>query len=160
MNDQIEIRIAQDPGDFLVAKELILEYIEWLSFDLAFQHIDKEIDNLQVMYGEPDGGLLLAFVNGKAGGVGGIRKYADRECELKRMFVRPENRGLGIGNLLLTECIETAKKLNYDTIKLDTADFMKSAIKLYRGKGFVEIPAYRYNPLETARYFELRIRER
>lgn len=49
------------------------------------------------------------------------------------MFVQSDNRGFGIGKLLLTECIEIAKKINYDTIKLDTADFMKSAIQQ---KGF------------------------
>jgi len=109
------------------------------------------------MYGDPDGGLVLARINDKAVGVAGIRKYADRECELKRMFVKPESRGLGIGKLLITACIEIAKKLNYDIIKLDTADFMKSAIKLYVDNGFIEIPAYRYNPHEAARYFELKI---
>jgi len=157
VKNQIEIKAAHTPADFLVAKELILEYIEWLAFDLAFQHIDKELNSLPEMYGDPDGGLVLARINDKAVGVAGIRKYADRECELKRMFVKPESRGLGIGKLLITACIEIAKKLNYDIIKLDTADFMKSAIKLYVDNGFIEIPAYRYNPHEAARYFELKI---
>jgi len=157
VRNQIEIKAAHTLADFLVAKELILEYIEWLAFDLAFQHIDKELNSLPEMYGDPDGGLVLARINDKAVGVAGIRKYADRECELKRMFVKPESRGLGIGKLLITACIEIAKKLNYDIIKLDTADFMKSAIKLYVDNGFVEIPAYRYNPQEEARYFELKI---
>jgi carbonic anhydrase len=124
---------------------------------LAFQHIDKELDSLPEMYGDPEGGLVLACINGKAVGVAGIRKFAEGECELKRMFVKPEGRGLGIGNLLIAACIEIAKKLNYDIIKLDAADFMKSAIKLYLDNGFIEIPAYRYNPHEAARYFELKI---
>lgn len=157
MKNQIEIKTAHSPADFLVARELILEYTEWLVFDLAFQQIDKELDNLPEMYGDTDGGLVLACINDNAVGVAGIRKYADKECELKRMFVKPESRGLGIGKLLITACIEVAKKLNYDVIKLDTADFMKSAIKLYVDNGFVEIPAYRYNPHEAARYFELKI---
>ena len=73
------------------------------------------------------------------------------------MFVQPGSRGLGIGKLLLASCINIAKKLNYVTIKLDTADFMKSAIKLYTENGFVEIPAYRFNPYDEARYFELNL---
>jgi carbonic anhydrase len=157
VNDQTEIKIASHPQGFLEAKKLILEYIEWLSFDLAFQHIDEELDNLESMYGDPEGALMLARMHGKAVGVAGIRKFAAGECELKRMFVKPECRGSGIGKLLLAECIEIAKKLNYGVIRLDTADYMKPAIKLYADAGFVEIPAYRYNPLETARYFELRI---
>ena len=158
VNNQIEIKIAQDPGDFLLARELILEYTKWLNFDLAFQHIDEERAGLPEMYGNPDGGLILAFLNGKAAGVAGIRKFVGRECELKRMFVKPENRGLGIGKRLLAECIEIAKRLHYEVIKLDTTDFMKPAIRLYSDYGFMEIPAYRYNPHEAARYFELKIK--
>jgi carbonic anhydrase len=157
VNHQIEIKIAQDAGDFLLARELILEYTEWLNFDLAFQGIDKEMASLPEMYGGREGGLVLAFFNGRAAGVAGIRKYAGRECELKRMFVKPESRGLGIGKRMLAACIEIAKKPNYEVIKLDTTDFMKSAIKLYKDYGFIEIPAYRYNPHEAARYFELKI---
>lgn len=157
MKNQIEIKTAHSPADFLVARELILEYIGWLAFDLAFQHIDKELDSLPEMYGDPDGGLVLASINGKAAGVAGIRRYAEKECELKRMFVKPESRGSGIGKLLLAACIEIAKRRNYDVIKLDTADTLKSAIKLYVDNGFIEIPAYRYNPHEAARYFELTI---
>jgi hypothetical protein len=51
VNNQIEIKIAQDPGDFLLARELILEYTKWLDFDLAFQHIDEEMAGLPEMYG-------------------------------------------------------------------------------------------------------------
>lgn len=71
------------------------------------------------------------------------------------MFVQPNSRGFNVGKLLLTECIEMAKKLNYYTIKLDTLDFMKSAIKLYTENGFVEISSYRHNPYKEAKYFEL-----
>ena len=158
MNHQIEIKEVKNETDFLVAKELILEYVKWLGIDLSFQNFDKEINNLQVTYGEPDGGLCIGLRNKDAVAVAGIKRFNDRECELKRMFVQPGSRGFGIGKLLLTRCIEIAKKLNYDTIKLDTADFMKSAIKLYTDNGFVEIPAYRYNPYEEARYFELNLK--
>jgi GNAT superfamily N-acetyltransferase len=158
MDHQIEIKEVKNETDFLVAKELILEYVKWLGIDLSFQNFDKEIDTLQVTYGEPDGGLCLALRDNKAVGVAGIKRFDDRECELKRMFVQPGSRGFGIGKLILTRCIEIAKKLNYDTIKLDTADFMKSAVKLYIDNGFVEIPAYRYNPYDEARYFELNLK--
>ncbi len=155
MEDQIRIRQAQNKEDFFAAKELIMEYVRWLGIDLSFQNFDKEMDTLPETYGHPDGGLFIALRNGKAIGVAGIKRFNDRECEVKRMFVQPDSRGFGIGKLLLTECIKIAKRLNYGTIKLDTADFMKSAIKLYTDNGFVEIPAYRHNPHEQARYFEL-----
>lgn len=71
------------------------------------------------------------------------------------MFVKDEAKGMGIGKLLLEKCIDTAKSLNYNSIKLDTAEYMKAAIKLYTDYGFIEIPAYRFNPYDHAKYFEL-----
>ena len=158
MLNQIEIKRVKSEVDFLVAKELILEYVQWLGIDLSFQNFEMEIDTLPMTYGEPDGGLFVALRNGKAVGVAGIKRFNEKECELKRMYVQPGSRGFGIGKLLLIECVAIAQKLNYDTIKLDTADFMKSAVKLYCDNGFVEIPAYRYNPYEEARYFELNLK--
>ena len=155
MKNPVEIIEVKNVTEFLQAKELILEYVQWLGIDLSFQNFDQEIDTLQVTYGEPNGGLFLAIRNDKAVGVAGIKRFDESECELKRMLVQPGSRGSGIGKLLLIRCIDIAKKLNYVTIKLDTADFMKSAIKLYTDNGFVEIPAYRFNPYEEARYFEL-----
>ena len=163
MGAQIEIKMAQDAAGFSVAKELILEYVQWLGIDrneqmratLSAQNFDKEMNSLAETYADPDGRLFIAWSNDQAVGVAGIKRFNDEECEVKRMYVQPGSRGSGIGNLLLTECIQAAKTLGYHGIKLDTADFMKSAIKLYAAHGFVEIPAYRYNLHEEARYFEL-----
>lgn len=154
----IVITTAQCPEDFRVAGELILAYVTWLGIDLSFQNFDKEISDLPAMYAEPTGGLLLAAVNDVAVGVAGIRPYGDTDCELKRMFVRAEYRNLGLGKQLLTAAVDLARRLGYAAIKLDTADFMQSAIGLYIAHGFVEILPYRYNPHAEARYFELKLR--
>jgi len=158
-NQEIKIKIAESHEDFSNAKKLILEFSECLEMDLSFQNFNEEMNSLNKMYGEENGKLLLSFVNAIPAGVAGIRKFYGDECELKRMFVKPEYRNLGIGKLLLKEAIEAAKKLNYKIIKLDTTGFMKAAIKLYTNNGFTEIPAYRYNPHEEAKYFELKIKE-
>jgi carbonic anhydrase len=163
MDNQVIIKEAQNTEDLFEARKLILEYVNWLGNEggpevkitLASQNFDKELDTLNVTYGYPDGAIFLAIKSDKAVAVGGIKRFNDRECEVKRMFVQPGSRGAGIGKLLLTKCIEAAKSLHYETIKLDTADFMKSAIKLYTDAGFVEIAAYRYNTHKEARYFEL-----
>lgn len=155
MENTIVIRQAQSPADFLTAKQLILEYVQWLGIDLSFQNFDQEMYTLPATYGHPEGGLFVAFRDEKAVGVAGIKRFSDKECEVKRMFVQAESRGFGIGKMLLTNCIKIAKSLAYESIKLDTADFMKSAIKLYTESGFVEISAYRHNPHKEARYFEL-----
>ncbi len=157
MKDQptIDIRLAQSEADFKATKQLILAYVTWLGIDLSFQNFDAEMAGLSTVYAAPNGGLLLATVAGVPAGVAGIKKFTDTDCELKRMFVGAECRKLGVGKQLLTEAIILAKNLRYETIKLDTADFMKEAINLYVGAGFVEIPPYRFNPHEEARYFEL-----
>lgn len=154
---KIEIRLAQHPQDFLDARQLILEYVAWLGMDLSFQNFDTEMDGLPAMYNPQDGGLYIAYLEEKAVGVAGLRRFSATEAEVKRMFVQPEARGFSIGKLLLEKCIDTARNLRYPTVKLDTADFMQAAIKLYTDHGFVEIPAYRYNPHAEARYFELKL---
>lgn len=155
MDNAVQIRSAHRPEDFLEAKELILEYVSWLGFDLAFQNFDKEMAALPDMYNEKDGGLFIAYLDKKPVGVSGLRRFNETDAEVKRMFVKDEAKGLGIGKQLLRTCIETAKALNYTSIKLDTAAYMHVAIKLYTDHGFVEIPAYRFNPHDHARYFEL-----
>jgi len=155
MQNQLVIKEAQHAEDFAAARELILEYVTWLGIDLSFQNFDQEMNTLPATYGNKDGRLFMAFINGQAVGIAGIKRFNDTDCEVKRMYVKPASRGLGIGKRLLMECIDMAKKLNYCTIKLDSAAFMKSAIKIYTECGFVEIPAYRYNPHEEAKYFEL-----
>lgn len=157
--NKVSIQQCDSSEDFLLAKELIMEYTRWLGFDLAFQNFDQEIDNLREMYNKRDGGLLLAMMNGLAVGVAGVRRFNKTDCEIKRMFVKDGNRGKGIGQLLLTKCIELARAVGYDNIKLDTTDLMKPAIKLYSQNGFVEISPYRYNPHEAARYFELKLHQ-
>ncbi len=155
MQDQVSIKTAQTNADYLLAKKLILEYSTWLGFDLSFQNFDEEMEGLPEMYNEENGGLFLAVKNNVVVGVAGLRRFSATESEVKRMFVKEEARGFGIGKLLLQKCIETARKAGYKKVKLDTTDFMQSAIKLYINTGFVEIPAYRYNPHKAARYFEL-----
>lgn len=153
----VEVRSAQIAKDFDDAKALIIEYVAWLNMDLSFQNFDSEMSSLPEMYSKQNGGLFIAYVDGMPVGVAGLRRFSETESEVKRMFVKPEARGLGAGKLLLTKCIETATDLQYKSIKLDTGDFMKAAIRLYADHGFVEIPAYRFNPHESARYFELKL---
>jgi carbonic anhydrase len=155
MSEVITIETAKSDVDFLTAKNLILEYVAWLGIDLSFQNFNAEMETLTTTYSPPNGALFVALRDGSAVGVAGIKRFSDTVCEVKRMYVQPRGRGVGIGQRLLTHCIAMAKQLNYEMIKLDTSEHMKSAIKLYRQNGFVEISSYRYNPHEEARFFEL-----
>lgn len=154
---KIEIITAQTPKHFSDARDLILTYVQWLNFDLSFQNFNQEMADLPRMYNAADGGLYVAYLNHHPVGVVGLRRLTETEAEVKRMYVRDEAKGKGIGKALLLKCIDDAKKLNYRALRLDTAEFMHAAIKLYKEHGFVEIPAYRFNPHDHARYFELKL---
>lgn len=154
---KIEIKAARTPREFEDARKLITEYVTWLGFDLAFQNFDAEMANLANMYNPADGGLFVAYLNHMPVGVAGLRRFSATDAEVKRMFVSDAAKSKGIGKQLLRTCIETARTLGYTTIKLDTAAFMHAAIKLYIDHGFTEIEAYRFNPHDHARYFELRL---
>lgn len=85
-----------------------------------------------------------------------LRPLDDGSCEMKRLFVRPEFRKLSIGKMLAEAIIQKAKELGYPAMKLDTISELRPALSLYRKLGFMEIPQYRYNPLEGAVFMELR----
>lgn len=154
-NESVSVRIAADDNDFEEVKKLVLAYVDSLGFDISFQNFDAEIASLPAMYGPPVGGMFLAVVNGVSVGVAGIRRLNDTECELKRMYVKPGNRGLGLGRKLIDACVTHAENLGYKAIKLDTTTDMKSAMELYQSCGFREIPPYYFNPQGNAKYFSL-----
>jgi ribosomal protein S18 acetylase RimI-like enzyme len=73
---------------------------------------------------------------------------------MKRLYVRPDTRGLGIGAELVKRIIDLARSKGYRSMRLDTLPSMKSAVSLYRLAGFKEIPAYIYNPIPGALFME------
>ena len=85
----------------------------------------------------------------------GVRKLTESICELKRMYLKPEIQGLGIGTILMERSFKFAKELGYEKMRLDTLDTMHAAIALYTKMGFYEIEPYRFNPLKGAKYFEV-----
>ncbi len=159
MSHHIQIITAQTQQHYSDAKDLIVEYVKWLNFDLSFQNFDQEMADLSKMYNALDGGLFIGYLNDQPVGIAGLRRFSEEDAEVKRMFVRDEAKGKGVGKLLLQQCIATAKALHYTSIKLDTGAFMKAAIHLYITHGFAEIPAYRFNPHESAKYYELNLKK-
>lgn len=143
--------------DFERARQITIDYLQWLNMDLAYQGVDSELDSLEEMYGAPKGCFLLAYVeNDFVGGVG-LRKLEKGVCEMKRLFVYPKFQKCGIGAMLCKRIIGEAKLLGYRSMKLDTVAKLKSAIKLYEKLGFKETEAYCENPDETARFFEFKL---
>ena len=84
-----------------------------------------------------------------------MRRFDERDAELKRMYLEPAARGRGAGRLLAEVSISVARSLGYRRLLLDTVARLGTAIAIYEALGFVEIEPYRHNPLEDARYFAL-----
>lgn len=150
----MEIIIATTPADFATGKQLFLEYAESLGFSICFQNFEQELADIQVQYGAPNGCLLLVLNGETTVGCAGVRRWNDDIAELKRMYLKPETRGKGMGRELLQTALEHARQLGYRNIRLDTLPTMKAAIAIYRESGFTDIPAYRENPIEGAIYLE------
>ena len=140
------------------ARELFLEYGESLGFSLCFQSFDVELKNLPGAYGPPRGKLLLARSRPKDHSAGciALRELAPNICEMKRLYVRPGDRGSGLGRMLVERLITEARTLRYERMRLDTVETaMKDAVALYRRMGFREIAPYSSVPIDSALWMEL-----
>jgi ribosomal protein S18 acetylase RimI-like enzyme len=153
----LEIYKASTDKDIETAKILFVEYADSLGFDLAFQDFDKELANLPGQYCPPRGCLLLAEYKNQPAGCVALRPLSDEICEMKRLYVRPQFRDLGIGRALADTIIEKARKIGYTLMRLDTVPTMKTARALYQSLGFKQINPYRYNPIEGAGFMELKL---
>jgi ribosomal protein S18 acetylase RimI-like enzyme len=136
------------------AKGLIREYLDWINVDLYFQHVDEELEHFPDKYKEPEGTFLVALDGALVIGCVGIKKISDGICEMKRLFVKDQYKGRGIGKRLADEIILEAKRKGYSHMRLDSLKRMDKALALYRKLGFKEIGQYVENPIEDAVFME------
>jgi ribosomal protein S18 acetylase RimI-like enzyme len=153
----LKIFLVEKDQDLTSARQLLIEYADSLDFDLDFQGFDEELANLPGDYAPPKGYLLLAEYKGQLAGCVALRQLEESICEMKRLYVRPEFRGLGIGKALAQFVIEQARTIGYTYMRLDTAPSMQAARALYLSLGFRQISPYRYNPIEGAVFMELEL---
>ncbi|MGA2551310.1 MAG: GNAT family N-acetyltransferase [Burkholderiaceae bacterium] len=139
------------------ARQLIEEYIASLGIDLSFQNVDEELRSLSVVYAPHEGAFFIAQEEGHLLGCVGVRPFLSGVAELKRMYVRPNAQGRGIGRVLAERAVVAAKKLGYAKLILDTLPSMMTALSLYRSLGFVDVPPYRFNPVPGTTYLELQL---
>lgn len=145
---------AETDGDFLKARQLLVEYAAGLAIDLSFQGFAMELEKLREMYAPPRGCLLLGRLNERSVGCAALRPLAGDVCEMKRLYVQPEARGRGIGRQLAAAIIIRAQGSGYRRMVLDTLATMTPARALYRSLGFRETKPYYDNPIADAVYME------
>ena len=138
------------------ARHLFREYQSWLEIDLCFQNFERELAKLPGDYAQPAGRLLLAYEESQLAGCVALRRIDERICEMKRLFLRTEFRGHGLGRRLIETIIHEAKRIGYERMRLDTLPpKMNDAIDLYRSYGFKEIASYYDNPVPGAIFMQL-----
>ena len=154
----MKLILATSESDIKEARTLLQEYAAWLGISLCFQNFDRELASLPGEYAPPDGRLLLAFEDEELAGCIALRKIRATTCEMKRLFLRPEFRGRGLGRVLVERIIEEARQIGYTQMCLDTLPGrMDQAIALYKSIGFKEIEPYYNNPVAGATFMELRL---
>jgi len=156
----LAIRHATGASDIAVARGLFEEYAAWIAIDLSFQNFAEELRRLPGEYAPPGGALFLAWTDARPAGCVAVRRIDDHDCEMKRLYVRDPFRGLSAGERLAREAIEWARAAGYRRMLLDTLPAMRAAHRLYERLGFLEVPAYRFNPLPGARFMALGLKTR
>jgi putative acetyltransferase len=164
----LKIVQAETTSQIAAARKLFIEYAESLGFSLRFQGFDEELANLPGEYTPPAGRLLLAYAaeptpntTGNAQDPAGCVALHPLEagiCEMKRLYVRPDFRGKGVGKELIHAILTAARAIGYTRMRLDTIEpIMKDAVRMYRALGFRVIESYRANPIAGALYMELQL---
>jgi GNAT superfamily N-acetyltransferase len=155
----ILIEQADSAAKIELAREMFREYSSQLGVDLSFQDFERELRELPGKYAPPEGRLLLAYYfeggNRKAAGCGALRQMDLAACEMKRLYVRPEFRGRGLGRALSESLVAIARVIGYSSMRLDTLPSMHEAHKLYQGLGFREIAPYYESPVPGSFFLEL-----
>ena len=156
---RIEISAPTDLAQLDATREIFREYAAALGVDLCFQGFDAELASLPGDYAAPRGALLLALVDGALAGCCALRPLDSVDyvnaCEMKRLYVRNQFRGLGLGRQLAEAAMDAARQGGYDCVLLDTLDDMEAARGLYEDLGFEEIPPYYHNPIAGAHYLKV-----
>ena len=152
----LRIRLARFPEDAELVRALFREYADGLGIDLCFQGFEDELASLPGKYAAPGGCVLLAWAGSEPVGCVALRPVDAERAEMKRLYLRPAARGLGVGRQLVERICERARGAGYRWVCLDTLPGMRAAARLYRSMGFVAIEPYVFNPIPGAMFMGLK----
>ena len=140
---------VRSPDDLAETKALFEAYAASLGINLSYQKFVEEMAAMPGKYAPPKGELLLARgPDGVALGCVGLRPLAEAgTCEMKRLYVTPEGRGLGLGKALAERVVDEARRIGYRRMLLDTLPSLTTAVGLYDRMGFARIAAYYDTPI-------------
>jgi ribosomal protein S18 acetylase RimI-like enzyme len=149
---------AASPGQYRAAAEVLLEYASTLPSALFQAELNREAAHLPGDYAAPRGALLLAWVDDLLAGCCAMRPLDDSDhmgaVEMRRLFVRPAFRGLGLGKTLAETALDFARVQGYDCVLLDTLDTQEAARQLYEELDFYEIDPFYNSPIPGAHYLK------
>lgn len=153
---RIKVKLASSEADYAAFVEILREYVDELSIDFCFYDLDDELEAPRTRYGEPAGAAWLSLdARGVPTGIIAVRALGGGIAEVKRMFVRPAHRGSGAGRLLCEAAVDHARAAGFCLLRLDSAERLAPAVRLYERLGFSRIPAYNENPEPDAVFFEM-----
>jgi GNAT superfamily N-acetyltransferase len=145
----IDLAPPGSAADWADARALIEELYAWLedvsgvSPSTVQAGFEEELRGLPSLFSWPKGYFALAKVDGESVGTTALKLLSPEVAELKRVYVRPEARGLSLASRMLDSAIYAARSLGVHSIRLEThSEYMRPAVAMYRQRGFVEIPAY------------------
>lgn len=153
MECAIELSFAKSEQDIEDVRGLMREYLVWHGVryseyrDLLEKHVDYkayqlEIDRLPGEYDAPKSCFLMARRGNDVVGCVALRDLGEGFAEMKRMFVRPQAQGSGVGKRLTTSIMKIASALGYATMRLNTGPLQTEAVNMYQNLGFKFIKPY------------------
>jgi putative acetyltransferase len=152
----MDIRQAVTTYEITQICQLFRQYYAWLAdehgINMSYQGVEEELASLPGYYAAPQGRLLLLCEAEEPAGCGAFRPINEKICELKRMYVRPEFRGKGLGRAMAVRLLDEARESGYQIARLDTAVFLKEAQTLYHSLGFQVIGPYYQVPEDILKW--------
>jgi putative acetyltransferase len=153
----VNIQLATSPRDVATVQQLWREYWGSLGLPTEFQNFGEELQTLPGVYGKEGGVLLLARQEDQAAGTIAMRRLDLGSGEVKRLYLRPQFRGQGLGRALVEALIESARAAQYQCLYADTLPTMMHALKLYKNCGFQYTVPYCNTPTPGAIYLKLEL---